>query len=104
MAGFGHPLFRQDPRNPHLRDLVRAQGLTSPYLVVYDTIAAGMQAARTLYPNIDAIAAALFLTLEIAPPYGTALFLCARMADMIAHIEEARHERPFGTQRGMAKS
>jgi citrate synthase len=96
IAGFGHPLFRQDPRNPHLRDFVRAQVVTSPYLTVYDTVAARMYEHRTIHPNIDAIAAALFLTLEIAPDYGTALFLCARMAAMVAHIEEARHEPPFG--------
>jgi citrate synthase len=99
VIGFGHPLFRQDPRNPHLRDLVRAQGVESPYLLVYDTVAARMHAEKKLYPNIDAIAAALFLTLGIAPAYGTALFLCARMAAMVAHIEEARHEPPFGARR-----
>ena len=99
VAGFGHPLFRQDPRNPHLRDFVKAQGLTSPYLVVYDTVAARMHEFRSLHPNIDAIAAALFLTLGIAPAYGTALFLCARMAAMVAHIEEARLEPAFGGHR-----
>jgi citrate synthase len=99
VAGFGHPLFRQDPRNPHLRDLVKVQGLESPYLLVYDTVAARMHEARGLHPNIDAIAAALFLTLGIAPAYGTALFLCARMAAMVAHIEAARHEPAFGARR-----
>jgi citrate synthase len=99
VIGFGHPLFRQDPRNPHLRDLVRAQHVNSPYLLVYDTVAERMRAEKKLYPNIDAIAAALFLTLGIAPAYGTALFLCARMAAMVAHIEEARHEPPFGARR-----
>jgi citrate synthase len=99
LAGFGHPLFRQDPRNPHLRDLVKAQGLESPYLTVYDTVAARMHELRAIHPNIDAIAAALFLTLGIAPAYGTALFLCARMAAMVAHIEEARKEPPFGARR-----
>jgi citrate synthase len=99
VAGFGHPLFRQDPRNPRLRDLVKAHGLNSPYLVVYDSVAERMHEQRALHPNIDAIAAALFLALEIAPAYGTALFLCARMAAMVAHIEEARHEPPFGARR-----
>ena len=99
VSGFGHPLFRQDPRNPHLRDLVKAQGLESPYLTVYDAVAARMRELRAIHPNIDAIAAALFLTLGIAPAYGTALFLCARMAAMVAHIEEARKEPPFGARR-----
>ena len=90
IAGFGHPLFRQDPRNPHLRDLIRQQGLESPYLVVYDTVAAAMHEVRAIHPNIDAIAAALLLALGIPPAYGTALFLCARMAAMAAHIEESR--------------
>ena len=99
IAGFGHPLFRQDPRNPHLRDLVKRVGLHSPYLTVYDTVAARMHEARAIHPNIDAIAAALFLTLGIAPAYGSALFLCARMAAMLAHIEQARHEPAFGAQR-----
>jgi citrate synthase len=99
VAGFGHPLFRQDPRNPHLRDFVKAQGIDSPYLAVYDTVAATMHEMRAIHPNIDAIAAAIFLTLEIAPRYGTALFLCARMVAMVAHIEEARHAPAFGARR-----
>jgi citrate synthase len=99
VAGFGHPLFRQDPRNPHLRDLVKAQGVDSSYLLVYDTVAARMRNVRSLYPNIDAIAAAIFLTLGITPAYGTALFLCARMAAMVAHIEAARNEPAFGARR-----
>jgi citrate synthase len=99
VAGFGHPLFRQDPRNPHLRDLIKEYGVNSAYLVVYDTIAARMHEVRSLHPNIDAIAAALFLTLGISPAYGTALFLCARMVAMVAHCEQARHEPPFGVQR-----
>jgi citrate synthase len=73
--------------------------LASPYLIVYDTVAARMVEQRGIYPNIDAIAAALFLTLGITPAYGTALFLCARMAAMVAHIEQARHEPPFGARR-----
>jgi citrate synthase len=104
IAGFGHPLFRQDPRNPHLRDFVKAQGVTSPYLIVYDTVAARMHEHRAIHPNIDAIAAALFLTLEFAPDYGTALFLCARMAAMVAHIEEARREPPFGARSGVKRA
>ena len=104
ISGFGHPLFRQDPRNPHLRDLVKAQGITSPYLTVYDTVAARMHEVRAIHPNIDAIAAALFLTLGITPAYGTALFLCARMAAMVAHIEEARHEPAFGAKRAVRRA
>jgi citrate synthase len=104
VPGFGHHLFRQDPRNPHLRDFVRAQGVESPYLIVYDITAARMHEARAIHPNIDAIAAALFLVLEIAPSYGTALFLCARMADMVAHIEQARQEPPFGARRTNRRS
>jgi citrate synthase len=99
VAGFGHPLFSQDPRTPHLRALIEAHGLASPYLKVYDSLSAHMVEQRGLHPNIDAIAAALFLTLDIAPHYGTALFLCARMAAMVAHIEEARHAPAFGARR-----
>lgn len=96
LSGFGHPLFRQDPRNPHLRDLAKAKGITSPYLAVYDTVAARMHELRAIHPNIDAIAAAIFLTLGIAPAYGSALFVCARMAAMVAHIEDARQTPAFG--------
>lgn len=99
LAGFGHPLFRQDPRNPHLRDLAKAKGITSPYLVVYDVVAARMHELRAIHPNIDAIAAAIFLTLDIAPAYGSALFVCARMAAMVAHIEDARKTPAFGRKR-----
>jgi citrate synthase len=68
-------------------------------LTVYDAVAARMHEVRSIHPNIDAIAAAIFLTMGIKPTYGTALFLCARMAAMVAHIAEARREPPFGARR-----
>ena len=96
VPGFGHPLFKRDPRVAHLRAIIRSSGLTSPYLTVFDTLAATLEERHGIYPNIDSMAAAAFLTLGIAPAFGTGLFLSSRAAAMIVHIQDALEEQPFG--------
>ncbi|MCB0070203.1 MAG: hypothetical protein KDE20_02040 [Caldilineaceae bacterium] len=96
VPGFGHPLFKRDPRVAHLRAIIRSSGLTSPYLTVFDTLAATLEERHGIYPNIDSMAAAAFLTLGIAPAFGTGLFLSSRAAAMVVHIQDALEEQPFG--------
>jgi citrate synthase len=93
--GFGHPLFTKDPRIGHLRRLADALG-PRVYLKTFDTLAAQVEKRFKVFPNIDSLAAAIFLSLGIQPAFGIGLLLFSRMADMLAHIIEKKQQPPFG--------
>ena len=95
IPGFGHPLFTRDPRIEHLRRLADALG-PRPYLKIFDTVAAQVEERFKVFPNIDSLASAIFLSLEIRPAFAIGLLLFARMADMLAHIIEKKQQPPFG--------
>lgn len=103
VPGFGHPLFKRDPRPDHLRQLLAELGQQSPFLEIYDTAVALLQEYLGIAPNIDSISAAVFLSLGIAPDYGTGLFLCSRTAAMVAHILEVQRMPPFGARSEQAR-
>jgi citrate synthase len=104
VPGFGHPLFRKDPRVDRLRGRVAELGLRSPALEVFDRFAARLRQERDINPNIDGISAAVFLTLGIAPRFGSALFMCSRTVAMIAHVVERRRTKPaFGVRSEKAR-
>lgn len=96
MPGYGHPLFKRDPRVAHLRTIIHTSGLDSPYLTIFDSVACVLEERHQIYPNIDSMAAAAFLALGIAPAYGTGLFLCSRASAMVVHIQDALKDQPFG--------
>lgn len=96
IPGFGHPLFREDPRVPCLRALLHELGLESPALELFDHTAAWLKEQKGLRPNIDAMSAAVFLSLELPKGSGTGLFLCMRAAAMMAHYFEKRRQPVFG--------
>lgn len=99
VAGYGHPLFRNDPRPLRIRRVLCDQGVDSPYLDVYDGVVRSMSRVKQVPPNIDGMAAAILLTLGLQPEHGTGLFLLARTAAMLAHVVEERQELPYQTQK-----
>jgi citrate synthase len=104
LSGFGHPLFEEDPRPPHLRALFAAWGFNGRFMCLYD--AACTQAARRkgLKPNIDFITAAALLDLGIDEPrWGSGVGLCARLAAMGAHALERRRRPAFGVNSATAR-
>lgn len=104
VPGFGHPVFHADPRVPRLRAVVTELGIGSRWLACYDRLAARLAATPGIHPNIDAIGGAVFLTLGIAPALGTGVFLCARMAAMLAHALEMKERPPFGARSGSIRA
>ncbi len=94
--GFGHPMFKVDSRNPRLRSIISEIDLRSDFVQIYDITAQFLNEKLGIYPNIDSISAAVFLSLGMRPPYGTGLFLCSRTSAMVAHILEQKDKPPFG--------
>jgi len=98
VPGFGHPLFKKDPRNAHLRRLLEFSGFDSPFVRIYDLVAARLRDRFGIHPNIDSISAAVFLSLGVDSAYGTGLFLCSRSSAMVAHILEKKRKPAFGAR------
>ncbi len=95
LYGYGHPLFKKDPRPERLREVMRGLDYTSEYIDIYDETAKFAHEKKGLYPNIDGINAAILLSLGFRKDYGTGLFLLARTSAMLAHVVEERTKEPF---------
>ena len=97
LFGFGHPLFVQDPRPPHLRALFAEWGFGGRYLEVFDVVCAHVLERKGLRPNIDFITAAALLDLGVTQArWGVGLGLCGRVTAMVAHAIERRDRPAFG--------
>ncbi len=96
IPGFGHPMFKVDSRNARVRDIISEIDLQSNFIRLYDITAKFLNDKLGIYPNIDGISAAVFLSLGMRSPYGTGLFLCSRTSAMVAHILEQKEKPPFG--------
>ena len=104
LFGFGHPLFEQDPRPPHIRSLIAAWGFGGPYLDIFDIVCAQALQRKGLRPNIDFITAAILLDLGVREPrWAVGLGLCARVAAMVAHAIERRDRPAFGVNSKAAR-
>jgi len=103
IPGFGHPLFYKDPRNDVLYQLAIQALPSSEYLMMYHLMSQFMQEKYNLSPNIDAIAAAILLAIDVCPELGSVLFLYARIPAMIAHSIEKKSRPAFGFKRSEAR-
>lgn len=103
IPGFGHPLFKADPRNAHLRKIIADMGYDSNFIRIYDIITNALINKIGIYPNVDSISAAVFLSLGIKVNYGTGLFLCSRTSAMIAHLIEKKQKPAFGVRSETAR-
>ncbi len=99
VGGFGHPLLRKDPRPLHVRRLMCEMGANSIYFDIYDGVVRCMHERKGVPPNVDGITGAIMLRLGFGPQYGTAMFLHARSAAMLAHIVEEQTDMPYQTMR-----
>jgi len=95
LYGYGHPLFKKDPRPERLRQILRDLDYTSEYIEIYDEVAKLAYGKKGLYPNIDGINAAILLSLGFKRHYGVGLFLLARTSAMLAHVVEEKTREPF---------
>ena len=102
--GFGHPLFVQDPRPPHIRALFTEWGFGARYLEIFDVVCAHVLERKGLRPNIDFITAAALLDLGVTQArWSVGLGLCGRVAAMVAHAIERRDRPAFGVSSKAAR-
>ncbi|QEL54795.1 citrate/2-methylcitrate synthase [Chromobacterium paludis] len=104
LFGFGHPLFVEDPRPPHIRALFAEWGFEGPHIRLFDLACRRALERKGLRPNIDFITAAALLDLGVSEPrWGVGLGLCARVAAMVAHAIERRDRPAFGVSSKAAR-
>ncbi|POA97040.1 citrate synthase [Chromobacterium sinusclupearum] len=104
LFGFGHPLFVEDPRPPHIRALYTQWGFGGAYIRLFDLACRRALERKGLRPNIDFITAASLLDLGVTEPrWGVGLGLCARVAAMVAHAIERRDRPAFGVNSKAAR-
>ncbi|MBN1871630.1 MAG: hypothetical protein JW800_03560 [Candidatus Omnitrophica bacterium] len=98
LYGYGHPLFKKDPRPDRLRSILRELNYSSEYIEIYDAVSTLAYEKKKLYPNIDGINSAILLSLGFTKEHGTGLFLISRTAAMLAHVVEEMSKEPFYTE------
>jgi len=97
--GFGHPLFRRDPRPSQLRVVLKKYDYITDYVRIYDVAEEYLSKEKNIHPNIDGINAVILLSLGFTEDHGTGLFLLSRTSAMIAHVAEEKTKEPFYTDR-----
>jgi citrate synthase len=102
--GFGHPLFKRDPRPVRMEALVRELNYNSEYLDMYYAVQKEAWEQRNLNPNAEGINAAIMLSLGFDKPFHSpALVLVSRTAAMVAHLKERMQRPPFGVKSKVAR-
>ncbi|MFW5886582.1 MAG: citrate/2-methylcitrate synthase [Bacteroidota bacterium] len=93
--GFGHQVFKEDPRPKALRELVSDTNYESKYIDIYDTVCEKIYEKKGLNPNIDGINSSLLCSLDFPPEAGTGIFMFSRTIGMLTHILEEKQKPPF---------
>ncbi|MCI0439458.1 MAG: citrate synthase [Chloroflexi bacterium] len=94
IMGFGHRVYmkKYDPRALFLRDYIPRLASRVPdgeeLAAIYRTVEKVMFEERSLYPNTDYPIGLLYYLLGIPVPLYTPLFLCSRVAGLVAHVLE----------------
>ncbi len=99
LPGFGHPLFKKDPRVEPIRKKLKEMGIENKYLEVFDFCAYKTKKERKVFPNIDGMNAVSLLSLGFLPEQGKELFAFARAPAMYAHAVEERTRKPYSVYR-----
>jgi citrate synthase len=98
LSGFGHRIHTDDPRSKRLFALARELGLAGRHLAIAAALEDALAASsgKRLPLNVDGAIAAVLCDLGFPTSVANAFFIMARVAGMVAHIEEERHrEKPM---------
>jgi citrate synthase len=99
VPGFGHKLYKRDPRALKLIQIARDLGFTGKYidlaLAIQDELEAGSD-GKPLPLNVDGVTAAILSEMGIHWRNGSGLFIIGRIPGVVSHVvEEKMRERPF---------
>jgi citrate synthase len=97
LYGFGHPLFKEDPRVATLFSIWSRTNKKSDYLQIYSVVCEQVYASKKLKPNIDFITAAILADIGCSDPFlAPVICLLSRSVGMIAHASEKKQKPAFG--------
>ena len=99
LPGFGHRFHNPDPRAEALLALAQRWGVAGCHTALAQALVQALQEAtgRSLPLNIDGAVAALISDMGFHWRMGKGLFLLARTAGLLAHVqEEMTTGKPFG--------
>jgi len=96
--GFGHKLYKRDPRTVRMLELAEKYGFGGPYIgfavAVQDALEETM--GRSMPLNVDGAIAAILCDMGFDWKVGKGFFIIARIPGVVAHIvEEWGREKPF---------
>jgi citrate synthase len=88
LPGFGHRLYKKDPRAELIMETITRLGFPKTYFTIareIEKVLGTQLPEKTLPLNIDGAIAAALCTLGWKPETSTALFIIARSAGLCAH-------------------
>lgn len=96
--GFGHKLYKRDPRTVRMLELAKEYGFGGNYIdfavAVQDALEENM--GRDMPLNVDGAIAAILCDMGFDWKVGKGFFIIARIPGVVAHIvEEWSREKPF---------
>lgn len=95
VPGFGHKIYRRDPRFRTLFATASACGFPARKLELVGEVLALASERVSVEPNVDFAGAALTFGAGMRDDAAEAIFLVARMAGWVAHIIEEYDEAPL---------
>lgn len=90
LPGFGHRLHDPDPRAVFLLARARELGLYGPHAALAEAMVTALHAhsGKSLPLNVDGALAALASDMGFAPLMARGIFILARTAGLLAHVQE----------------
>ena len=99
IPGFGHPLFKKDPRNEVLQDIWNATTTDKKHINAYISICQKIKIEKEIHPNIDFITAGILCELGVSQPtLAPSIALFSRTSAILAHAKEKKEKPPFGSK------
>ena len=99
IPGFGHPLFKKDPRNNTLQEIWHQCVSNKKHIKKYNAICSLLEEIKGLQPNIDFITAGILC--EFGATQATlapSIALFSRASAILAHAKEKKQKPPFGSK------
>ena len=98
LPGFGHKIYKVDPRAQELLKVAKKNNLCGKYVEFAVALEVALEKAkgRKLCMNIDGITAALLLEMDFPWQVGKGFFIIGRTVGLVAHCtEESMEAKPF---------
>lgn len=95
IRGFGHPVYKKDPRPEILIKEIKNTYKKNIYLEIFQTLSKELEKRKNIFPNIDSALAVSYNSLGFEPEQGIYLSFISRSIGMISHILEEFPKKPF---------